>query len=151
MSRKAELLFAALFALFFVLWLNFDMLVPFGVVNRSADYYIREVDPIFRHPPSWLRTVKWFAFACGPFYLVTAFGFLRSKSWLPYVLLPLAGVVVATTGIYIAADVTGDVPPSNLAIFYLSNLPYIVVPVVAAIWLVGRTRKAVTPGTSAPA
>jgi EXPERA (EXPanded EBP superfamily) len=151
MSRKVELLFAALFALFFVLWLNFDMLVPLGVVNKSADYYIREVDPIFRHPPSWLRTVKWFAFACGPFYLLAAYGFLRSKPWLPYLLLPLAGVVVATTGIYMAADLTGDVPPSNVAIFYLSNGPYIVVPVLAAVWLIVRTTKAGTPGTSARA
>jgi hypothetical protein len=144
-SRKVELLFAALFALFFVGSLNFDFAVPLGVVNPFAAYYMREVDPIFLDPPTWLRAVKWFAFAVGPLYLVTAYGFLRSKSWLPYVMLPLAGVVVATTGMYIAADLTGEVPPSNLAVFYASNVPYIVVNILAAIWLVGRTRKAITP------
>jgi hypothetical protein len=145
-SRKVELLFAALFALFFVGSLNFDFAVPLGVVNPSVAYYMREVDPIFLDPPSWLRAVKWFEFAVGPLYLVTAYGFLRSKSWLPYVMLPLAGVVVATTGMCMAADLTGEVPPSNLAVFYAFNVPYIVVNILAATWLVGRTRrKAITP------
>ena len=115
--RKVELLFAALFALFFVGSLNFDFAVPLGVVNPSAAYYIKEVDPIYLDPPSWLRAVKWFAFAVGPLYLMTAYGFLRSKSWLPYVMLPLAGLVVSTTGIYMVADLTGEVPPSNPAVF----------------------------------
>jgi hypothetical protein len=48
-------------------------------------------------------------------------------------------------------DATGDMPPSNPAVFYTSNLPYIVVHVLAAIWVVGRTRKAVTRGSSARA
>jgi EXPERA (EXPanded EBP superfamily) len=143
--RKVELLFAALFALFFVGSLNFDFAVPLGVVNPSAAYYMKEVDPIYLDPPSWLRAVKWFAFAVGPLYLVTAYGFLRSKSWLPYVMLPLAGLVVSTTGIYMVADLTGEVPPSNLAVFYAFNVPYIVVHILAATWLVGRRRRAITP------
>ena len=109
MSRKVELVFAALFALFFIGWLTFDIPVALGLVNKSTGWYAREIDPIFLHPPSWLRTIGWFAFAYGPFYLVTAYGFFRSKSWLPYVLLPLAGMVVASAGIYIVIDATGDV------------------------------------------
>ncbi len=151
MSRRIELVFAALFALFFIGWLIFDTPVALGMMNKSAGWYAREIDPIFLDPPSWLKTVAWFAFAYGPFYLVTAYGFFRSKPWLPYVLLPLAGMVVTSTGIYLIEDATGDVPPLNWAMFYLLNGPYIVVPVLAAIWLIGRTRKAVTPSTSAHA
>jgi EXPERA (EXPanded EBP superfamily) len=151
MSRKIELVFAGLFALFFIGWLIFDMPVALGLVNKSVGWYAREIDPIFLDPPSWLRTVGWFAFAYGPFYLATAYGFFRSKSWLPYVLLPLAGMVVTSTGIYLVEDATGDVPPLNWTMFFALNGPYIVVPVVAAIWLVARTRNAVTAGTSASA
>lgn len=74
------------------------MPVALGLVNKSVGWYAREIDPIFLHPPSWLRTVGWFAFAYGPFYLVAAYGFFRSKQWLPYLLLPLAGMVVTSTG-----------------------------------------------------
>jgi hypothetical protein len=67
MSRKVELVFAALFALFLIGWLIFDMPVALGLVNKSVGWYAREIDSIFLHPPSWLRTVGWFAFAFGPF------------------------------------------------------------------------------------
>ena len=77
----------------------------------------------------------------GPFYLLTAYGFFRSKSWLPSLLLPLAGMVVASTAIYIAIDATGDVPPSNWTMFYLFNGPYIVVPALAAIWVIVKNKK----------
>jgi len=75
MSRKVELVFAALFALFFIGWLIFDMPVALGLVNKSVGWCAREIDPIFLHPPSWLRSVGWFAFAYGPFYLWRHTGF----------------------------------------------------------------------------
>jgi hypothetical protein len=75
------------------------------------------------------------------------YGFFRSKQWLPYLLLPLAGMVATSTGIYMVTDATGDVRPLNWAVFYLLNGPYIVVPVLAAIWLTARTRKPVTAAT----
>ena len=102
MSRKIELVFAALFALFFIFWLTFDLPVALGLANESAGWYAREVEPVYLHPPSWLRVIVWFPFAYGPFYLQTAYGFFRSTSWLPYLLLPLAGMVVASTAIYIS-------------------------------------------------
>lgn len=62
-------------------------------------------------------------------------------------ILPLAGMVATSTGIYMVTDATGDVRPLNWAVFYLLNGPYIVVPVLAAIWLTARTRKPVTAAT----
>ncbi|HTQ22635.1 hypothetical protein, partial [Mycobacterium sp.] len=64
--------------------------------------------------------------------------------WLLYVLLPLAGMVTTSTGIYMVTDATGDVPPLNWTMFYLLNGPYVVVPVLAAIWAITQTRKTVT-------
>jgi hypothetical protein len=140
-SRKIELVFAAFFALFFIGWLTFDIPVALGFVYKGTGWYAREIDPIFRDPPSWLKTVGWYAFAYGPFYAAAAYGFIRRSSWLPYVVLPLAGMEVATVGIYFVEELTGDVQPLNWTMFYILNGPYIVVSVLAALWLIARTRK----------
>ena len=66
MSRKIELVFAALFALFFIFWLTFDLPVALGLVNESAGWYAREVEPIYLHPPSWLSSFVWFPFVMAP-------------------------------------------------------------------------------------
>ena len=150
MSRKIELVFAALFALFFIFWLTFDLPVALGLAtSRLAGTRGRSN----RLPPSAIvaEGYRLVPVRVRPLLLQTAYGFFRSTSWLPYLLLPLAGMVVASTAIYMAINATGDVPPSNWTMFYLFNGPYIVVPAVAAIWVIVRTRKAVTPGTSASA
>ncbi len=149
MSRKIDLVFAACFAVFFIGWLTFDLPVALGLIYKGTGWYAREIDPIFRDPPSWLRTIGWFAFAYGPFYLLTAYGFFRSRPWLPYVLLPLAGMVVTSTAIYMIEDATGGVPPSNWAVFFFLNGPYVLVPVLAAAYLIVRDRATVVDGTSA--
>ncbi|MFD4369164.1 EXPERA domain-containing protein [Rhodococcus sp. NPDC058521] len=136
MSQMIGRLFSVFFVLFFIGWLAFDMPVALGIVYEGNSLYAREIDPIFRDPPSWLQTISWFAFAYGPFYAAAAYGFVRHTSWLPYVVLPLAGMMVATTAIYMIEDATGDVQPLDWAAFYLLNGPYIVVPVLAASWLI---------------
>ena len=140
-SGKIELIFAAFFAWFFIGWLTFDIPVALGLDTKSTVWYAREIDPIFRDLPSWLKTFGWFALAYGPFYAATAYGFLRRKSWLPYVLLPLTGMMVATVGTYFIEEMTGDVQPLNWAMFYVLNSAHLVVPVLAALWLIARTRK----------
>jgi hypothetical protein len=139
-----ELVFAAFFAWFFIGWLIFDMPVALGLVYKSNGWYVREIDPIFRDPPSWLKTFGWFAVAYGPFYAATAYGFLRRKSWLPSVLLPLAGMMVATVGTYFVEELTGDLQPLNWTMFYVLNGPYLVVPVLAALSVIARERKTAT-------
>lgn len=125
--------FAVFFALFFVGWLAFDMPAALGLIDESTGWYAREVDPIFRDPPLWLKTVGWFAFAYGPMYGAAAYGFIKRATWLPYLLLPLAGMIVATTGIYFVEELAGDVRPRNMAIFLALNLPYLVIPALAAV------------------
>jgi hypothetical protein len=67
--------------------------------------------------------VGWFAFAYGPFYLAAAYGCFRSKQWLPYLLLPLSGMVVTSTAIFMVTDATEDVRPLNPTMFYVLNGP----------------------------
>jgi hypothetical protein len=99
-SRGFDRVLAVFFALFFVGWLIFDMPAALGLIDESTGYYAREIDPIFRDPPLWLRTVGWFALAYGPAYAALAYGYWRNRWWTTYVALPLAGAVIATTTIY---------------------------------------------------
>ncbi len=142
-SRWLEIFFAVFFALFCVGWLVFDMPAALGLIDESTGWYAREVDPIFQDPPLWLKTVGWFALSYGPLYGLAAYGFVRRAAWLPYVVLPLAGMIVATTTVYFVEELAGDVRPTNMAIFLALNVPYIVVPVAAALWCFARRRPAV--------
>ncbi len=142
MRRGVDLVLAAFFVAFCIGWLVFDMPVALGLIDESTGWYAREIDPLFLDPPLWLETIGWFALAYGPFYAATAYALIRRRSWLPAVLLPLAGAITATNVIYWVEELTGPVPPRNMAIFVALNLPYLVVPPLAALRVVGTTRLA---------
>jgi len=132
-GRPLDLVFAVFFALFCIGWFAFDMPVALGLIDETTGWYAREVDPIFQDPPRWLETIGWFALAYGPLYAAAAYGFVRGRSWLPYVLLPLAGAITATNTIYWVEELAGDVRPANMTIFVALNLPYLVIPPLAAL------------------
>jgi hypothetical protein len=142
--RPLDVVFGVFFTLFCIGWLVFDMPAALGLIDESTGWYAREVDPIFQDPPLWLETVGWFALAYGPFYAASAYGFLRDRPWLPYVVLPLAGAITATNTVYWVEELAGDVRPANMTIFVALNLPYLVIPPVAALWSVLRRGRAVT-------
>jgi uncharacterized membrane protein (DUF2068 family) len=131
--RPLDLVFAVFFALFCLGWLAFDMPAALGLIDESTGWYAREVDPIFQDPPLWLRTIGWFALAYGPAYAACAYGLWRRRAWLPYVLLPLAGLITATNVIYWVEELAGDIPPKSMTIFVALNLPYLVIPPLAAV------------------
>jgi hypothetical protein len=134
---RLDRVFAAFFALFCLGWLAFDMPAALGLIDETTGWYAREVDPIFQDPPLFLTTIGWFALAYGPFYAATAVGLWRRRPWLPYVLLPLAGAITATNVIYWVEEIAGDVPPRNWTIFALLNVPYLVIPPLAALRVLG--------------
>jgi hypothetical protein len=133
MRRRGDLVFAVFFALFFCGWLAFDLPVALGLVNKSAGWYAQNVDPLFQHTPLWLDVVGWFAAFYGPIYLALAYGIVRGKSWVPLVVLPFAGLITATNVIYWVVELKGDVRPKNMALFALLNVPYLVIPPLAAV------------------
>jgi hypothetical protein len=135
-SRKIDIALAILFVVLLVGWLGSDGGATFGLIDRSTGWYANEVDPIFRNPPSWLVTSGWFGFAFGPLYALAAYGLFRKSPWVSYVVLPLVGMAVVANGIYLIEDLSGDVPPTNLTWFLVFNVPYTLVPVLAAIWVV---------------
>jgi hypothetical protein len=136
--RAVDFVFGVFFVLFFMGWLAFDMPVALKLIDPAKGFYAQRVDPIFQDPPPWLRAVSWFAFLYGPFYGATAAGLFLGADWLPYVALPLAGMVFATTTVYFVEEIQGDVKPVNWRLFYALNVPYLVVPPVAAVWSIFR-------------
>jgi hypothetical protein len=130
--RLVDVVLGVFFVLFFAGWLAFDMPAALGLIDESTGWYAREVDPIFQDPPLWLTTIGWFAFAYGPAYAATAYGLFRRRAWLPKVLLPLAGAMTATNTIYWVEELAGEIRPAHMTIFVALNLPYLVIPPVAA-------------------
>jgi hypothetical protein len=124
---------AVFFGLFFIGWLVFDMPAALGLIDESTGWYAQEIDPIFQDPPGWLETVGWFALAYGPAYGALAYGYWRNKAWVRNVVVPLAGAIFATTTIYFVEELAGDLPPKNYPVFFALNLPYLVIPPLAAI------------------
>lgn len=131
---------AVVFGLFCCGWLVFDMPVALGLIDETTGFYAMQVDPIFRDPPRWLETVGWFALAYGPAYAALTYGYWRSRPWVGLVILPLAGAMFATTGLYFVEELTGDVRPLHWTLFYVLNLPYLAVPPIAAAREIVRRR-----------
>lgn len=123
---------AVFFGLFCIGWAIFDMPVALGIIDETTGFYAREIDPIFQDPPVWLQTVGYFALLYGPVYAALAFGYWTNKAWVSTLVLPFAGLITATNVIYWAEEIWGDVPPLNWTAFVLLNLPYLLVPPIAA-------------------
>lgn len=141
-ERPLDLVFAIFFSLFLVGWLAFDLPVALGLVNKSTGYYAREIDPLFRNAPLWLDIVGWFAAFYGPVYAAIVYGLVRDRRWLSDVLLPFAGLITATNVIYWVEELRGDVRPINMTAFVALNLPYLVIPPLAAVRSVVQRRTA---------
>lgn len=144
-NRKIEITFAVFFSLFCVGWLVFDMPVALGLIEEETGYYAQEIDPIFQDPPLWLVTVGWFALAYGPAYAASAYGFVRRRNWLPQVVLPLAGAITATNTIYWVEELFGEIGPANMPVFVALNLPYLLVPPLAAVYCLVKRDRAASP------
>lgn len=136
--RALDFVFGIFFALFTLGWFAFDMPVALKLIDPAKGFYAQQVDPIFQDPPPWLKGVSWFAFLYGFFYGTIAAGFFLAADWLPYVALPLAGMCFATTTVYFYEEHVGDVKPLDWRLFYLLNIPYLVVPPVAAVYSIFR-------------
>jgi emopamil binding protein len=143
-ERPIDAVFAVFFALFCIGWLVFDLPAAVGLIDESTGFYAREIDPIFRDPPLWLQTVGWFAACYGPIYAAIAYGFVRDRPWLPNLVLPFAGLITATNVIYWVEELAGDVRPLNMTAFVALNLPYLVIPPLAALRVALRGRPGAT-------
>ncbi|GAB2986661.1 DUF2781 domain-containing protein [Amycolatopsis acidiphila] len=144
--RGIDIFFAIVFAAFTVTSLISDLLPSVGVdfshpssnffVNSNY-WYAHDTDPLFMHPPTWMRIITGLsAFGYMPFYVVLVFALVTGRNWIQLPAVVYATMIVTLTGIVVfGVEFFGEPEwrtPSPVK-FLLFNLPYVLVPLVLLI------------------
>ena len=151
-ERRWDVFFAAVFALFACTSAISDAIPTLGLeISRHAPTwfgranwsYGHDTDPLFIHPPVWMRFVTGLsAFVYGPFYLVLVYALVRGRNWIQVPAIMYATAISVITGVIVfGAEFFGEDPAmrvQNVPKFLALNLPYVIVPIL----LLARMRKA---------
>lgn len=145
-DRPIDIVFAAFFSAFFVTSLISDLLPTVGVdfshpssnfFANSNWWYAHDADPLFMHPPTWMRIITGLsAFVYMPFYVVLVFALVRGRDWIQLPAVIYATMIVALTGIVVfGVEFFGEPEfrTGNPAKFLAFNLPYVLVPLALLI------------------
>ncbi len=140
-SRPRDCALVALFALFAFTSLVMEPYFVFGVdYARAHDpfaagwlWYAR-FDPAFVDRPLFLRVVCGVdLFVFGPFYLVAIYALVRARAWIRVPMYLWAGAIVYSTLVYFAWEILGESARANLPVVVGVNIPYTIVPILAAV------------------
>ena len=149
-DRKIDIFFAVLFSAFTVTSLISDLLPTVGVDFSRATgnffvdsnyWYAHDADPLFMHPPVWMRIVTGLsAFVYMAFYLVLVPSLIKGWNWIQLPSVIYATMIAGVTGIIVfGVEFFGE--PEFLTLnpvkFLAFNLPYVLVPLL----LLVRMRK----------
>ncbi|KAA9159784.1 DUF2781 domain-containing protein [Amycolatopsis acidicola] len=148
--RGVDVFFAVVFAAFTVTSVISDLLPTVGVdfTHPSANFFVNsnywyahDADPLFMHPPSWMRIVTGLsAFVYMPFYVVLVYALVTGRNWIQLPAVIYATMIVTLTGVVVfGVEFFGEPEwrTQNPAKFLAFNLPYVLVPLV----LLARMRK----------
>ena len=149
-ERPIDVFFAIVFTLFIVTSCISDMLPTLGVdfsqpngnfFVDSNHWYAHDADPLFMHPPVWMRIVTGLsAFVYLAFYLVLVPALLRGWNWIQLPSVIYATMIAGVTGIIVfGVEFFGEPEwrtPDPVK-FLAFNLPYVLVPIL----LLVRMRK----------
>jgi len=148
--RPIDGVLAVFFTLFIVTSCIADMLPTVGVdfsqptgqfLVDSNYWYAHDADPLFMHPPVWMRIVTGLsAFAYMLFYLVLVPALLRGWNWIQLPAVIYATMIAGVTGIIVfGVEFFGEpeFQTQNPLKFLAFNLPYVIVPLV----LLARMRR----------
>jgi hypothetical protein len=149
-ERRLDLFFAFVFLLFAVTSGISDAIPTLGIemtpdsanpLARANYWYAVDTDPLFMHPPVWMRLVTGLsAFVYGPFYLVLAYALVKGKNWIQLPAVIYATTISSITGVLVFGVEFFGEPEwrcTNLAKFLPLNLPYVLIPLL----LLVRMRK----------
>lgn len=149
-DRKIDIFFAFLFLIFAVTSGISDAVPTLGiemrpdspnVLARMNYWYAHDTDPLFMHPPFWMRIVTGLsAFLYGPFYLLLAWALLRGKNWIQLPAVIYAVMIATITGVIVfGVEFFGEPEwrTPNPGKFLPLNLPYVLFPIL----LLVRMRK----------
>ncbi len=148
--RRIDIFFAVVFAVFTVTSGIADLVPTLGIdfsqpsenfLVNSNYWYAHDADPLFMHPPVWMRIVTGLsAFVYGPFYVVLVYALLRGRNWIQLPAVIYATMISTITGIIVfGVEFFGEpqYQTQNPAKFLAFNLPYVLIPLL----LLARVRK----------
>jgi hypothetical protein len=149
-ERKIDVFFAVVFVCFIASSIIADSVSTLGIemrpdsaswLARSNWWYAHDADPMFMHPPMWMRFVCGLsAFVYGPFYVVLVWCLLKGRNWVQLPSVMYATMISTITGVVVfGVEFFGEpeLRTLNPAKFLAFNLPYVVLPLL----LLVRMRK----------
>lgn len=149
-ERPIDLFFAVLFVVFALTSGISDAVPTLGIemspdspnpLARANYWYAVDADPLFMHPPVWMRIVTGLStFVYGPFYLVLAWALVKGKNWIQLPAVIYATMIASITGfIVFGVEFFGEPEfrTQNPLKFLSLNTPYVFFPLL----LLARMRK----------
>jgi EXPERA (EXPanded EBP superfamily) len=145
-ERRFDLLFIIFFSWAFISSMISDAIPTLGIVESPTSHnilsrinyqYASVNDPLFLHPPIWMRFVTGLsAFVYGPFYLLLVYALIKGKNWIQLWAVIYGTLIVGITGVVVfGVEFFGEPqwrtphPWSFLAY----NLPYVLIPLLLII------------------
>lgn len=145
-QRRIDLFFAVVFVTFAVTSGISDAIPTLGIemtpdspnaLARANYWYAVDADPLFMHPPVWMRIVTGLsAFVYGPFYLVLAWALVKGKNWIQLPAVIYATMISSITGFIVyGVEFFGEpqYQTQNVPKFVAFNTPYILLPLLLLI------------------
>jgi EXPERA (EXPanded EBP superfamily) len=112
-----------------------------NILARWNYAYASVNDPLFLHPPIWMRFVTGLsAFVYAPFYLLLVYALVKGKNWIQLYSVIYGTLIVGITGVVVFGVEFFGEPQwrTHDPLGFLSyNLPYVLIPLL----LVIRMRK----------
>lgn len=149
-ERKIDVFFAVVFLIFAITSGISDAIPTLGIemtpdsanpLARANYWYAVDADPLFMHPPVWMRIVTGLsAFVYGPFYLVLAWALVKGRNLIQLPAVIYATMISVLTGVVVfGVEFFGEPEfrTTNPAKFLFFNTPYVVIPLL----LLVRMRK----------
>lgn len=149
-QRRIDVFFAIVFVLFAFTSGISDAVPTLGIdmapdspnpLARANYWYAVDADPLFMHPPVWMRFVTGLStFVYGPFYLLLAYALVQGKNWIQLPAVIYATMISTITGVIVfGVEFFGEPEfrTQNPVKFLSFNLPYVVLPLL----LLARMRK----------
>ncbi len=145
-DRKIDIFFAFVFVMFAVTSGISDLVPTLGIemapdspnpLARANYWYAIDADPLFMHPPVWMRFVTGLStFVYGPFYLVLAYALIKGKNWIQLPAVIYATMISTITGIIVfGVEFFGEPQwqTQNAVKFLSFNIPYVALPILLLI------------------
>ena len=149
-ERKIDIFFAIIFVVFAITSGISDAVPTLGIefspdspnpLARANYWYAVDADPLFMHPPVWMRFVTGLStFVYGPFYLLLSWACIKGKNFIQLPAVIYATMISSITGVIVfGVEVFGEPEwrSPNLVKFFSFNLPYVLIPLL----LLARMRK----------